>query len=272
MAHVTSRDGTPIAFDRTGAGPALVLVGGGLDDGAENAPLAVELAAHFTVLNYARRGRGESGDTLPYALEREFEDLEALINELVNGTDSRSVHVYGVSTGGALALEAAAAGVPGIGKLAVYEVPYNMAADWPRQWQAYVRELHALLEADRRGDALALFMRLAGTSEEDIAEARKAPFWPGLEPLAPTLAYDAACAGDGQPPTARLARIAQPTLVVTGDERPADAALWVRALDRAADTIAASIPHARRATWPGQSHVADPKVAARELGRFFAGG
>jgi pimeloyl-ACP methyl ester carboxylesterase len=131
-----------------GSGPAVILVGGGLDDGSENAPLAPELAEHFTVLNYARRGRGDSGDTLPYALEREIEDIEALIAE-AGGT----AHLYGVSSGGALALEAAAAGIA-VDRLAVYEVPYNMADDWPPRWRAYVEQLGAVLTEGRRGDAL----------------------------------------------------------------------------------------------------------------------
>jgi pimeloyl-ACP methyl ester carboxylesterase len=103
MNRVTSKDGTSIAYDRKGSGPAVILVGGGLDDGAENAPLALELAGPFTVYNYARRGRGDSGDTLPYALEREIEDIEALTAEA-----GGSAHLFGVSSGGALALEAIA--------------------------------------------------------------------------------------------------------------------------------------------------------------------
>src|SRR5919106_7071022 len=173
MSHATSRDGTSIAYDRQGSGPALILVGGGLDDGAENVPLAAELARSFTVYNYARRGRGDSGDTQPYALEREIEDLQALVAEA-----GGSAHLYGVSSGGALAIEAAAAGLA-IDRLAVYEVPYLVADDVARRWRRYVEELGAVLAEGRRGDALALFMRLAGSSEEDIAGARSAPFWPG---------------------------------------------------------------------------------------------
>jgi pimeloyl-ACP methyl ester carboxylesterase len=96
MATVMSRDGTSIAFERAGAGPALVLVGGSLDDGSENAPLAAELARTFTVVNYARRGRGASGDTPPYAVDREIEDLSALVADA-----GGRAHVVGVSSGGA---------------------------------------------------------------------------------------------------------------------------------------------------------------------------
>ena len=264
-AHrATSRDRTSIAYERFGNGPALILVGGGLDDGSENAPLARELAEGFAVYNYARRGRGDSGDTVPYGLEREIEDIEALVAE-AGGTAC----LYGVSSGGALVLEAAAAGIA-VERLAVYEVPYNMADDWPQQWRRYVEQLEAVLGEDRRGDALELFMAMAGASEEEIAGARTSPFWPAMETLAPRLAYDAACLGNGQPPTARLARITQPTLVATGDDaRLPGAAAWVLALDQAADAIAACIPHAQRHTFAGQSHVADPKAVAPILEQFF---
>jgi pimeloyl-ACP methyl ester carboxylesterase len=263
MNRVTSKDGTSIAYERMGRGPAVILVGGGLDDGSENAPLAPELAEHFTVYNYARRGRGDSGDTLPYAVEREIEDIEALIAQA-----GASAHLYGVSTGGALALEAAAAGLA-IDKLAVYEVPYNVADDWPQRWREYVERLGTVLAEGRRGDALELFMRLAGSSDEDVAGARSSPYWPGMEAIAHTLAYDAACLGDGHPPTARLAKVTQPTLVATGGAHPPGAASWVLALDQAADAMAASIPQAQRRTIDGQGHVVDPKALAPVLDRFF---
>jgi pimeloyl-ACP methyl ester carboxylesterase len=264
MSHVTSGDGTSIAYDRQGGGPAVVLVGGGAVDRSENAPLAQELAAHFTVYNYDRRGRGESGDTLPYAVERELEDIDALVAEA-----GGSAHLYGVSSGGALALEAAAAGIA-IDRLAVYEVPYNVADDWPPRWREYVEQLEAALAEGRRGDAFELFMRLADSPEESIASARSSPMWPDIEAIAHTLAYDAACLGDGRPPSDHLARITQPTLVATGGVREPGAASWVLALDPAADAIAASIPRSARLTLEHQSHVADPKAIAAVLERFFS--
>jgi pimeloyl-ACP methyl ester carboxylesterase len=263
MPSVTSKDGTSIAYERTGSGPTVILVGGGIDDGTENAPLVPELAERFSVVNYARRGRADSGDTAPYAVEREIEDIGALVAQA-----GGSAHLYGVSSGGALALEAAAAGLP-IDRVAVYEVPYNVADDWPPRWAQYRERLEALLADDRRGDAVELFMRLAETPEETIGSARGAPFWPGLEALAPTLAYDAACLGDGQPPRDRLATIAQPVLVATGGAHSSDGAEWVRALDPAADAIAATIPNAERMTLEGQGHVADPKAIAPVLTAFF---
>ena len=264
MTAVTSKDGTSIAYERLGSGPAVILLGGGLDAGSENAPLATELAEHFTVYNYARRGRGDSGDILPYAVEREIEDIEALIAEA-----GGSAHLYGISSGGALALEAAAAGI-GIDKLAVYEVPYNMADDGPQRQREYVEQLGAFLAEGRRGDAAELFMRVAGASDEMIAGAKDSPMWPGLEAIAHTLAYDAACMGSGQPPSARLARITRPTLVATGGGSP-DSFVGGGGdfFGKAADAIAASIPQAERQTIEGQTHMVDPKALAPVLERFF---
>lgn len=254
MAYLTSTDGTSIAYQRDGSGPAVVLIGGGLDDGSENAPLARELAKHFTVYNFARRGRGDSGDTPPYAVEREIEDLAALITEA-----GGSAHLFGASSGGMFALEAAASGLP-VGRLAVYEVPYDTADDAAQRAREYREQLGAALAGDRRADAVALFMRLAGSSENDIADAMNSPYWPGLEDLAHTLAYDAALYGP--PPTTRLATITQPTLVATGGSNDY--------FEQAAVAVAASLAHAKRQVIAGQGHVVDPKVMATVLTRFFS--
>ncbi len=167
--RVTSADGTRIAYDRKGTGPAVILVGGTLDDGAENAPLARLLANHFTVYNYARRGRGASGNTPPYAVAREVEDLDALI-----ATAGGSAHVYGASSGGALALEAAAAG-SAIDKIAVWDVPYVIGDDlWPR-FNQYLADTHEAYKAGRDEELLELFMRLTGGPDADIAAGKQHP-------------------------------------------------------------------------------------------------
>ena len=170
----------------------------------------------------------------PYAQQREIEDLDALIGEA-----GRSSHLFGASSGGALALEAAAAGL-------------------------------AILADDRRAEAVELFMRLAGSSEEDVSGARTSSFWPGLEALAPTLAYDAACLGDGRLPVGRLAGITQPVLVATGGRPdPHLEGLGPGFFDEAADAIAAALPSAERRIIDGETHVADPQSFAAVLEEFF---
>ncbi|WP_020579108.1 alpha/beta fold hydrolase [Actinopolymorpha alba] len=264
MSNVASADGTLIDYTCQGAGPAVILVAGGLDDGSENAPLAVELSKDFTVYNYARRGTGKSGDTPPWSMERELEDLDAVI-ALAGG----SAHVYGVSAGGGLALEAAAAGAS-ITRLAVYEVPYNTADDAPQRQKAYFDELDALLADGRRGDALRLFMRTAGGSEEDIAGAAASPMWPALEDLAHTLSRGFGTLGP--PPVARLATITQPTLVaIGGGYDPHTSGLGSDFFPRAADAITASIPHAHQLVVEGQTHMVDAKAMAPILTSFFSG-
>jgi hypothetical protein len=255
MSEVTSKDGTTIDFERQGHGPAVILATGALDDGSENAPLAIELDARFTVYSYARRGRGSSGDTPPYALEREIEDLEALVAE-AGGT----AHLYGVSSGGALALEAVAAGLPAH-RIAVYEVPYFVDDDLAESWRTYVGQLGPALAGGQPGDALALFHQLTGFSDDDIAQARTSPHWLAAQALEDTLAYDAACLGDGAPPIGRLASIANPALVATGGGQPF--------LEGAADAIAAAVPRAERLVLEGQGHVVDAGAMAAVLTRFF---
>lgn len=267
MPYVKSADGTTIGYDRlSGDGPPLVLVGGGLDDGSENVPLGEWLAGTFSVVNYRRRGRGDSGDTAPYAVEREIEDLAAVI-DAVGGR----AHVFGASSGGALALEAAAAGLP-IDRIAVHEVPYLLGDEMVAAWRTYVDNLTAALEAGDRDQALRLFMKLAGSADEDIAGAEAAPVWPALVALAPTLRYDAACLGDGPPPADRLAEVAQPVLLSTGATLdPHSAELPVDFFGAAADAAAAYLPNAERLTIEVAGHVADPAVLGPHLSRFYTG-
>ncbi|GAB3415599.1 alpha/beta fold hydrolase [Flindersiella endophytica] len=255
MDSVRSKDGTRIAYERQGGGPPVILATGALDDGAENAPLAAELAASFTTYNYNRRGRGASGDTPPYSLQREIEDLAALIAEA-----GETANLYGVSSGGALVLEAAAAGLP-VGKVAVYEVPYLVDPAMRQQAEAYAEQLRSVLAEHRHADALELFMRLAGSPDEQIEAAKRSEYWPGLLELAPTLAYDAACSRNYKPALEVLARIRQPTLVATGGT--------VDYFESAADVLAATVPNAERLVLEGQGHVADPKAVVPVLERFF---
>jgi pimeloyl-ACP methyl ester carboxylesterase len=262
MNQVLSKDGTTIAFDRSGQGPALILVGGAFQYRAidkRTAQLAALLAEQFTVVHYDRRGRGESSDTQPYAVEREVEDLEALINEA-----GGAAFVFGMSSGGALALDAAAQGLA-ITKLAVYEVPFNSGDEQARQAaQHYSRELRALLSQGRRGDAVALAMTAWGASAEAVAGMRQTPIWPLFEAVAPTLAYDDAIMGDGSVPTQRLASISVPTLVMAGGASPAF-------MQEAAQAVARALPNAQLQTLAEQTHEVAPEVLAPVLTAFFKG-
>jgi pimeloyl-ACP methyl ester carboxylesterase len=262
MNQVMSNDGTVIAFDRSGQGPAVILVGGAFQYRAIDPPtaqLAALLAQHFTVFHYDRRGRGESGDTQPYAVEREVEDLEALIHEA-----GGSAFVFGMSSGGVLALEAAARGLA-ITKLAAYELPFNSGDEHARQAaERYTQQLAALLNEGRRGDAVALAMTTWGAPPEAIAGMRQAPIWPLFEAVAPTLAYDDAIMGDGSVPTARLASITVPTLVMDGGASPAF-------MHNAAQATAHALPNGQHRTLEGQTHDVAPQVLAPVLVEFFQG-
>ena len=260
MNQVISKDGTTIAFDRAGQGPAVVLVGGAFQYRAIDPPtaqLAALLAEHFTVFHYDRRGRGDSSDTQPYAIEREIEDLEALIKEA-----GGSACVFGMSSGGALALDAAAQGLA-ITKLAVYEPPFNSGDEQARQAaERYTRELTALLGEGRRGDAVALAMITFGAPAEAVAGMRQTPMWSLLESVAPTLAYDAAIMGDGSVPAEWLASITVPTLVIAGGASPAF-------MHNAAQAVAHAIPNAKLCTLEGQTHDVAPQALAPVLVEFF---
>ena len=261
MRTVTSKDGTTIAFDQSGQGPAVILVDGALcyRTFGPMGSLAGLLAPHFTVINYDRRGRGESEDTKPYALAREVEDIEALIDEA-----GGSAFVFGMSSGGCLALEAAIQLGDKIRKLAMYEPPYNSEQADEQAWKEYRKQLRSLLAADRRGDAAALFMQFVGTPADQIDGMRHAPVWSMFEAVAPTLAYDAAAMGeDCSVPIERAADITIPTLVMNGTVIPF-------MLDTA-KALAKAIPHAQHRTLEGQSHDVDWKVLAPVLVKFFEG-
>jgi pimeloyl-ACP methyl ester carboxylesterase len=262
MQKVTSKDGTQIAFDRVGRGPALLLVGGALSERSANGPLVEQLSPRFTVFSYDRRGRGDSGDTKPYAVAREIEDIEALINEA-----GGSVFVYGKSSGAVLALEATNTLAAKIRKLALYEPPLIIDNSRLAPPEDYVEQLDGLIAADRRGDAIAYFMtEVVGTPPEAVASMRKAPTWPKLEAMAHTLAYDVAVAGDtmsGHPlPPHRWSAAAVPTLVLDGGASPP----WMH---RGAEALTAVLPDAQRRTLAGQTHEVAPDVIAPVLKQFF---
>ena len=259
MKTVISADGTKIAFDQTGEGPPVILVVGAFNDRATGAPLAKALESRFTVLNYDRRGRGASGDTQPYAIEREVEDLDALIRE-VGG----AARVFGYSSGGNLALEAAARGL-NITKLALYEAPFMVGDDdsRPRPPKDMARQLAKLVASGRRGDAVELFQtEMVGIPEQVVVQMRNAPFRPGLEATAHTLVYEATIVGDLTLPTAQLKSIKAPTLVIYGGASPAFMGTGAKALAKA-------LPEAHVRSLEGQSHDMAPAALAPVLLEFF---
>jgi pimeloyl-ACP methyl ester carboxylesterase len=276
--HVRSKDGTRIAFDRLGHGPALILVVGAFNTRSTGAPLAEFLAPHFTVFNYDRRGRGESGDTPPYAAEREIEDLGALIAE-AGGTAA----VFGYSSGAFLALEAAGHGL-GITRLALFDPPYAVevdagpsnvaarpsdAAAGPAGVDAgpsnvdHAANLAALIAAGRRGDAVEYFQRqLVGIPPEVVAQLRGAPFRPALEAMAHTLVYEATILGDRSLPTDLARSVTIPTLVVAGGASP-----FMRA---SAHALAAALPNGQSHILEGQGHDIDPSTLGPQLEAFLS--
>lgn len=221
-----------------------------------NSSLAELLSEHFTVYNYDRRGRGNSGDTLPYAVEREFEDLEAVIAEA-----GGSAYVWGSSSGAILSLRAAAYGLP-ITKLALWEPPFSTDEDGPQRHREYTKRLNELLSEGRRGDAVELFMTRVGIPPEFIAQARNSPWWPASEQLAPTLAYDAAAMGNSRVPEALAASVTIPTLVLDGGAGDPF-------FHAAAQALVSVLPSAQLVSLGGQPHNVDIHVLAPELVDFF---
>ncbi len=262
MDKVYSRDGTAIAFDRVGNGPALILVNGALSKRSDAASLAADLSPHFSVFTYDRRGRGESGDTAPYAVEREIEDLNSLIAEA-----GGSAFVYGHSSGAVLALKTARLPGSSINKLAVYEPPILVDNSRPGLPENYLTRLTELVAAGRRGEAVAYFMTEGLlVPAEQLAQMQKAPIWPVFEAMAHTLVYDNTIAADtmnGKP----LARdqwssVTMPTLVMDGGTSPAY-------MHNGAQALLNVLPNARHQRFPGQGHGAANAVLVPVLVDFL---
>jgi pimeloyl-ACP methyl ester carboxylesterase len=247
---VTSKDGTSIAYVKTGSGPAVVLVGGAFCDRGFAGDLTGFLENDFTVINYDRRGRGDSSDTSPYAVEREIEDLAAVVDAA-----GGSAFAFGVSSGAILILHAAAAGLP-LTKIAVVEPPFKPGM------VNYAEEYTRLCAEGRKGDAVEVFMtKVIGGPASAVEQARQTPMWPGLEAMAPTLAYDATITSDGTIPV-EFANITTPTLAIESNASPD----WLR---NATQTIAKTVPNGAHIALPGQFHQPDPKIMAGELKSFY---
>ncbi|WSF37465.1 alpha/beta hydrolase [Streptomyces sp. NBC_01351] len=264
MDKVFSADGTTIAYEQRGSGPAVVLVGGAFMTRGDSAALAALLAEHFTVFTYDRRGRGDSGDGPVYDVQREVEDLDAVI-----GHAGGEAMVFGMSSGAVLALEAAARG-SAVSRLALYEPPFvtdDSRAPLPADYVAHLTEL---VEREAYGDAVAYFMTAAvGLPAEVVNGMRQAPFWAGMETTARTLPYDGMVMGDtmsGRPlPADRWQSVTVPVLVGSGDAGAPHMLSGARELAALADNFALRV-------FPGQEHNIDPTRIAPALTDFFTAG
>ncbi len=263
MSLVTSKDGTTIGYDMKGQGPTVILVDGALGyrSFGFSSELSALLSPHFSVYSYDRRGRGESGDCQPYSVQREIEDIEALID-----TGGGQAFVYGISSGACLALEAAMQLGPKIQKLALYEPPYDSEPGAAQAWREYRQKLADLLSSGRRGDAVDLFMKFVGTPDEMIIGVHNSPAWESLEAVAPTLPYDAAAMGeDRSVPVQRAKHVTAYTLVMDGGE----SMKFVPFMHQTALALAEAIPHAEQRTLEGQAHDVKSEVLAPILAEFF---
>lgn len=262
MGTVISRDGTEIAFERSGSGPALILVDGALCHRAfgPSRGMAKRLSSRFTVYLYDRRGRGESGDTGPYAIGREVEDLEALIKEA-----GGSAFLCGFSSGAVLALEAATA-LPSVTRVALYEAPFVVDDTGTAIPPDFVGRLRGQVASGHRGAAVDAFMKLVGTPAFFRIVMRATPVWPKLKAVAHTLPYDITVMGvheSGRPiSAARWASLTAPALVLDGGKSPQ----WMRNTTR---ELAAAVPGARHRTLEGQTHMVKPDAIVPELTGFF---
>ena len=265
MKTVTSKDGTTIAYDQAGQGPTLILVGGLFEQRAmesETAQLAASplLAQHFTVIHYDRRGRGDSTDTQPYAVEREIEDIEALID-----TVGGPAFLSGLSSGGALVFEAALAlGDKGkVKKVAIYEAPYNDDENGRQAWRELRKNLKEAHAAGRYGDMVGHMLMLMGVPPEQLDEMRQYPMWPMWEAIAPTIDYETTVLGEeAAAPSERAAQLAVPALIMDGSES-------YPFMHTTALALAKAIPNAQHRTLQDQTHEVSVEVLAPMLVDFF---
>ncbi|MEV0071256.1 alpha/beta hydrolase [Amycolatopsis sp. NPDC050768] len=263
MPTTASADGTTLGYTRVGTGPSLVLVDGAMcyRGSTPNDAIAKELAGRFTVFTFDRRGRGESGNTLPYDVEREVEDVAAVVKEA-----GGEAGLFGISSGAVLALEAAQRGVP-TNKLAVYEPPFVVDGSRKPLERDYTEKLEQAVKGDNRAEAVRLFMRVGVELPAPmVAMMRIMPAWPKLKRVAHTLPYDNALMDGNQAgrplPEGRWSGIAAPTLVIDGGKSPQ----WMRA---GVSQLARTLPGATYRTLPGQAHLVKAKALAPVLAEFF---
>jgi pimeloyl-ACP methyl ester carboxylesterase len=268
VESVTSADGTRIALERAGDGAPVVLIGGAFNDRSTVAALAATLAPDFTAITYDRRGRGDSGNNdRSFDINREFDDLAAVIEQAGGtGRAGGTVSVFGHSSGGVLAIEAALRGLP-VGRLAVYEPSYIPASARTQPGGDLYQRLVQLIGQDRRDDAVTLFQTEAvGLPAAMVESMQASDFWGWFTGLAHTLPYDVALHGDYEPPASRLAGLGIPVLAVDGSQSPQ----WIRTGTR---VVADAVPGGRYVTLDGQDHgvLHHPEALRPVLSAFLAG-
>lgn len=256
MPKTTSRDGTTIAYEKKGQGPVLILVLGALNRRSQGKKLTELLSDRFTVVSYDRRGRGDSTDTLPYATNKEVEDIAALINEC-----GGNAFLYGHSSGCILALMAAKELGKKVSGLALYELPYSADPAAQAASEAYRKELKRLLDEDKRGDAVALFVKSVGVTDKQIAAMQRLPMWKGLTSMAPTLAYDTIELME-QYPKLDSKHIDTKTLVMYGAKSP-------DFMGETAKDLSQTLPKAQLRSLDEQTHDVKADVLAPALAEFL---
>ena len=262
MATTRSKDGTRIAYSRAGTGAALIFIDGALcyRGSGPSGPVAELLKEHRTVFTYDRRGRGESGDTPPYAIEREVEDIAALLSEA-----GGSATLFGVSSGAALALDAASC-LSGVTRLVLYEAPFIVDDSHAPIPPDFLSRLEEAIASDRRGDAVKMFLRLVGMPAFALTMMRILPVWKKLTAVAHTLPYDIRIVEpnqQGRPlPASRWSRATMPALVLDGGKSPVYMRNGMRAL-------AGLLPGATYRTLPGQTHMVNAKVVVPLVADFL---
>jgi pimeloyl-ACP methyl ester carboxylesterase len=260
-AHIKSKDGTRIAFDKTGRGPAIIIVNGALSYRAvyDDKSLVSALSKDFTIYTYDRRGRGESTDTKPYNVEREIEDIEALIEDA-----GGSARLYGVSSGAALSLLASARlGKSKIPQLVLYEPPYGTDSEKKKQDFADQRKrIDELITTGNRGDAMSFHFTAIGTPPEALDSLRKSREWPLMESVEHTLAYDYAILDDGAIPVDAAKKATMPALVMNGEKS-------FGFMSEAAKNLSKVMPNVQWKTLKGQTHHPSPEMLAPVLKGFF---
>lgn len=260
--YVTSADGTRIAYDRQGFGPPVILIAAAMQFRAfdpTTVEMAAALASHgFDVVNFDRRGRGESPADAPITLEQTIDDLRALTDHVLDGTDE-AVALFGSSSGGSIALAAAAAGVP-VSRLALFEVPLD--ADGGSQGAEFADGLRERIAAGDRVGTMEFYMR--DMPAEWLAGAKASPAWPTMLEVSPSLQADAESLEWSQSaPRAKLLRgVTQPTLVFVGEQT-------LPIMTAAAESLVASMPNARSRVVAAANHAFEPSAMALAIAEFL---